>query len=406
MESARSNRTDRENVAGPGSFVAEAAYFHVPFCSHRCGYCNFSLVAGRDYLIGDYLKALAIELAGIPQRPVLRSVYLGGGTPTRLPPRSFAQLLELIEKHFSFHEDLEFTLEANPEDLPGPLVPLIRDSRINRVSLGIQSFDEQRIRQLDRRHSASQSFCAMDAVTDMKKRLSADLIFGLADDTREVWLADLQSAVAGGACHLSAYELTIEKGTVFWNRQNRNVGVRGDEDTLADLYELTIDELADNGLVHYEVSSFCRAGEESRHNQTYWRGDPWYGFGPSATSFSGTARETRIRSLNRYLKSVLDGKSPIEETQSLSLAERAIEEIVFGLRMLKGVNAGQWQVRHAGKSFSSRAAVLFDQLAESGLVIREGAWLRLTRRGLMLADLVCQQILDCRSVAEESNHLS
>jgi oxygen-independent coproporphyrinogen III oxidase len=405
MDAEHGNRTSDELTARPDSFVAEAAYFHVPFCSHRCGYCNFALVAGREYLVGDYLKALAIELAGVPGKPVLRTVYLGGGTPTRLPPREFGQLMELIEHHFAFHENTEFTIEANPEDIPGPLSPLIADSRINRVSLGIQSFDTGRIRSLDRRHSSTQSIRAMEAVLEMNKRLSADLIFGLAGDTEEIWSADLKTAVDGGVGHLSTYELTIEKGTAFWNRQNRNNELRGDEDALANLYELTIDQLASFGFTHYEVSSFCRDGEESRHNQTYWRGEPWYAFGPSATSYSGSARQTRIRSLSRYLKSVLAGKSPLEETQQLLPEDRAVEEIIFGLRMLKGVNMEQWRGRHASVLELQGTEGIPADLSERGLIQRDGEWLRLTRRGLLLADWVCQQILEKHLASTAAKHL-
>lgn len=372
----------------------KSVYFHVPFCRHRCGYCNFSLVAGRDYLVDDWLRAIKLELGRITPRMPVNTIYFGGGTPSRLKPRAMQRLLELVFRHFELEPGGEFTMEANPEDLPGELAKVIGDSPINRISLGVQSFDSARLRMLDREHSPQQVYDAIQSVQRIVDRFSVDLIFGVPGDDQRIWQHDLDEAVRCGAGHVSTYELTIEKGTAFWNRQYHGQTVLAQEGELADLYEQTIDVLVGTGFEHYEISSFAKPGERSRHNQVYWNGASYWAFGPGAASLVGSVRSTNYRSVSRYLREVLGGRSAVEESQNMSPAELAIEQIVFGLRKLEGIDLSLWN-RQTGFLLDDLVPkAVLDQLSSNGLLERSDRRIKLTRRGLMVGDSVCQQILN------------
>ncbi len=384
----------------PRARQPSALYIHVPFCRHRCGYCNFTLVANRDYLVPDYLRALQREMQQVDPPLPLETVYLGGGTPSRLSAGALASLLGLIDRYFPLHDDCEFTIEANPEDLPGRIGMVIESSRINRISLGVQSFQAGRLRLLDRDHTAGQIQRAIEFARRTVAGLSLDLIFGVPGDTAAIWKQDLENAIDSGAGHLSTYELTIEKGTRFWNRQQKRQVVRGTDDELADLYELTLATLGPAGLAQYEVSSFARPGQRSRHNQVYWSGDSWIGLGPGAAGLLNQTRYTNHRSVTRYLREVLAHRSAREESWPLSRAEWVLDQIVFGLRRLQGVDLRDWTTR---TGFSLSAIVqpgAIESLKQSGLLDRSTDTLKLTRAGLLHGDYVCQQLLNAALPAD------
>jgi oxygen-independent coproporphyrinogen-3 oxidase len=372
----------------------KSVYFHIPFCRHRCGYCNFTLVAGRDYLVDDFLAAIERELSQLTERPSVSTVYFGGGTPSRLPPPAMARMLELVERFFVLQPGAEFTLEANPEDLPGEIADLIAASPVNRISLGVQSFDPQRLRLLDRHHTASQIDRALDSVRSIVERFSVDLIFGLPGDEQGKWQRDLEQAIGSGAGHLSTYELTIEKGTEFWTRQRRTGSLLAADDRLADLYEQTIDCLVGAGFEHYEISSFARPGERSRHNQVYWNGDPYLAFGPGAASLVDHVRTTNHRSVTRYLREVLGNRPAAEESQPLTPFEMAQEQLVFGLRRVEGVDLNAWSNRNNLRLAQVVPANLLDRLVDEGLIVVGNNRIRFTHRGLMVGDHVCQSLLN------------
>ncbi len=372
----------------------ESVYFHIPFCRHRCGYCNFTLVAGRDYLVDDFLRAIEIELSRFSERMPVKTIYFGGGTPSRLKPRAMNRMLELVLQHFELKPGGEFTMEANPEDLPGDLADVIDASPINRISLGVQSFNPARLKFLDREHSPGQIHDAIESVQRIVDRYSIDLIFGAPDDDEVVWQNELNEAVRSGAEHLSTYELTIEKGTAFWNRQNRNETVLAQDNKLADLYEQTIETLVAAGFEHYEISSFAKTAGRSQHNQAYWNGDSYLAFGPGAASLVGSVRSTNHRSVSRYLREVLDGRNAIAESQQMSPAELAIEQIVFGLRRLEGIELVEWTSRTGFRIDDVVPVSVREKLVDNDLIEASDHRIKLTRRGLMLGDYVCQQILN------------
>ena len=384
--------------ANPGA-QPRSLYIHVPFCRHHCGYCNFTVISGRDHLVDDWLECVRQELGRFADLPTLETVYLGGGTPSRLSADHLQRLLDLVAGHFQLAPDAEITLEANPEDLPGELATVIEQGLVNRISLGVQSFQPARLRQLDRDHTPEQIERALDFVRETVPRFSLDLIFGLRDDSPSSWLDDLQRAIETSAGHVATYQLTMEKGTRFWNRQWHGDDPGTNEETAARLYLMALRRLTAAGLEHYEISAFARSGQRSRHNQVYWSGKPWIGIGPGAAGFEHGIRYTNHRSVYRYLQRIRQGQSPVAESVVVPAGEQALDGILFGLRQIEGVNLEHWQDQHGIPLDEVIGPGELEWLQTHRLATLEGNCLRLTRSGLLVADSVCQRLLASSPVA-------
>ena len=340
-----------------------------------------------------YLLALERELASVVSEPCsVDTIYLGGGTPSHLGAKSLVKLLSLVQQTFALTEQGEFTMEVNPEDLPGEIESTLRDSLVNRISLGIQSFDEAKLRSLDRLHSRDQIMDAVSSACDLAEHVSFDLIFAAPVDSLKQWQQDLQQAIALPCDHLSTYELTIEKGTAFFNEQLHQRLEKPEDAQCAEYYEQTISTLAGAGFEHYEVSSFARPGGRSRHNQVYWSGASYWAFGPGASSYVDGVRRTNHHSVATYLKRMLAGESPIAELERLSMEERAMDRLVFGLRRLEGIDTGVFQEQTGCALEDLVEPQTWQTLLEQNLLTREGAFLKLTKRGLMVSDAISQTL--------------
>jgi oxygen-independent coproporphyrinogen-3 oxidase len=364
-------------------------YVHVPFCSAKCRYCDFySLNAPR--LIPTYLNALSREAAVYaPTWPEsFDSLYIGGGTPTRL---SNAQLQNLFESLsiFAFDSDIEITVEANPEDITDEKIQALKSQGVNRISLGVQSLDDRELAFLGRRHTAQQ---ALDSVKIIKsaglEKIGLDLIYGLPGQTATAWQRTLEQTVAFKPDHLSCYMLTIETGTAM-HRDFETGKVTGlDEETARELFFLTSRFLSDHGYDHYEVSNFARGKENrSRHNSKYWFGADYLGLGPAAHSFRNKKRWWNVRSIRRWAERLADGKSPVHGREQLTAEQRRIEAIFLGLRTRQGIH----QDTLAG---SKEAQTLVDQWREAGLAISDGNRIVLTLDGLVVSDALAQSLTD------------
>ena len=379
--------------------TTESAYFHIPFCRHRCGYCNFSVVAGRDHLIDNFLQAIETELQSVSDRPILQTIYLGGGTPSRLPASALSRLLELIERHFEFARGGEFTMEVNPEDLPGEIAKVIAASQINRISMGIQSFDESKLRSLDRDHSAAQIDLAIECLPSIVDRFSVDLIFAAPHDSETIWAQDLQKAIDSQAGHVSTYELTYEKGTSFWNRLQAGELCEAEQERTASYYEATIETLSKSGFQHYEISSFAKPGQRSRHNQIYWSGKNYFAFGPGAAGLIDGQRFTNHRSVSTYLDRVLKGESPVQESEQMSPRDLAVEQLVFGLRMIEGLEPELFLTRSGFSIAELVPQKTLQSLQEHGLLVSDEKQFRLSEKGRLMGDWVCSKLLDETNIA-------
>jgi oxygen-independent coproporphyrinogen-3 oxidase len=368
---------------------ARSAYIHVPFCRHRCAYCNFTVVAGRSDLESAYLDALEMEMRGLDGPRAVDTVFVGGGTPTELSYAGLERLCELIDVWFPRDETLgEATFEANPEGLDEQRVAILAAHGINRLSLGVQSFSNAKLQSLDRQHSPSQIYHALNLARPHMDSVSIDLIFAAPNESLDLWRSDLEAAIECRTEHISTYGLTVEQGTLFWNRRNKGQLVEVEDGIQGTMYEAAIDRLTQAGFEHYEVSNFAQPGHRCRHNETYWAGEEYYAVGPGASRFIEGRRETNHRSTTTYIRRVTSGASPVAECDSISDEERARERMVFGLRRLDGVHVASFD-RDNPLSMKQIGGDALDRFVEARLLeISSDGFLRLTRKGLLVSDSI------------------
>jgi oxygen-independent coproporphyrinogen-3 oxidase len=387
-------RIDRQPHARP-----RAAYVHVPFCRHRCGYCNFTLVAGRDDLIEAYLDALAVELSALGAPREVDTIFLGGGTPTHLSPPQLRRLLDLVRRWFPTAAGHEFSVEANPRDLDeaetmgAERLHVLTTGGVTRVSLGAQSFEPAKLRLLERDHDAATIRRAAEAVRRRGLQVSLDLIFGTPGETNEAWQRDLDAAVELGPDHLSTYGLTFEKGTAFWTRRNRGELQSLDEERERALYLATIDRLTATGFEHYEVSNFARPGRRCRHNEVYWAARGYYAAGPGAARYVEGRRESNHRSTTTWLAKIRQGQSPVDEAETLSPEHRAREALVLGLRQLVDGIEPRSFAEEFGYDPRTLGGDELTRLIATGMIDDRDGRLRLTREGLLIADWIWGRLL-------------
>lgn len=369
-----------------------AAYLHVPFCAHRCGYCNFTLVAGRDDLIDGYLQALERELAALEGPHEVDTLFFGGGTPTQLRGASLARLLELTKRAFPLAAGHEFSVEANPADLDDEMLGTLAAAGVNRISLGGQSFDSAKLKALERDHTPEVLARALELSRKYVPAVSQDLIFGVPGETLHVWEQDLVLAVGAKGQHISTYGLTFERGTSFWTRLSHGELKRADEELERSMYLAAIDTLTAAGFEHYEISNFAYSGFRCRHNEVYWAGESYFAAGPGAARYVNGIREMNHRSTTTYIKRMLAGESPVAEREQLEPEDRAREMLVFGLRRIRGVDQSEFAAK-TGYTIDELIAQPLERYLKMGLFHCVGSWLRLTREGLLVSDSIWPDFL-------------
>jgi oxygen-independent coproporphyrinogen-3 oxidase len=363
-------------------------YLHIPFCLTRCSYCSFYSQTDVS-LVPDFIGALEkeMEMAAAGFSSLFDTVYIGGGTPSVLSPRQIERILAAIEKTFSLRRGTEFTLEANPGDLDLSLLRSLKNLGIHRLNLGVQSFDPHTLNFLGRRHTVEEAVKSMDAAREAGfDCIGLDLIYGVPGQPLDSWRDTLIRALTFYPEHLSCYELTLEDDTPLEESCRRgNVPLPG-EDELLQFFLNTSEMLEDCGYLHYEVSNFARGSKYvSRHNQKYWDHTPYLGLGPSAHSFSGSARWWNIRSLPGYLEALQSGKLPIEGKEILTREQLRMETWFLALRTRKGLYIEDFRSQY-GEDFLSRNSEILKTMQEQGHLVLEDGHLRPTRTGLALAD--------------------
>lgn len=308
---------------------------HIPFCQRRCSYCDFSIAVRRRVPAREYVDAIRRELDAPGLTGPLETVYFGGGTPSLVPPGAIADLLDLVPAR---EPDAEITLEANPEDVNRHAALAWRTAGVNRVSLGVQSFDEGVLRWMHRVHDADRARAAVATLRSAGfDNISLDLIFGVPASLARDWSRDLDQAIALEPEHLSLYGLTVEPRTPLERWIARGAASAPTEERYADDYVAAHERLRGAGYVFYEVSNAAREGRHSRHNSAYWTGHPYTGVGPAAHSFDGRTRRWNIAAWEAYRRAVESGQSPIESEEVLTAAQREIERLYLGLRTSEGV---------------------------------------------------------------------
>src|SRR3954452_16858342 len=370
-----------------------ALYVHWPFCVSKCPYCDFNSHVRasidqdvwRDALLAD----IAHEARLLPGRQ-LTSIFFGGGTPSLMDPATVDSIIVAAASHWKPASDIEITLEANPNSVEAERFADLAHAGVNRLSLGLQSFDEEALRFLGRAHSARDGFRALETAQRCFRRVSFDLIYALPTDTETSWSAILAQALSLGTRHLSLYQLTIEPGTRFATMVAKDQFQPLGSDAAAALYELTDAMTSQARMPAYEISNYARSGQESRHNLTYWRYGDYAGAGPGAHGRRLGMRTTRHRKPETLLSSIARNGHGIAEEAPLSRLEGADEALVMGLRLREGIDAGAIAERFELASIVDWERV--ERLVASGHVQREGDRIRLTAAGRLLLDHILGEI--------------
>lgn len=369
-------------------------YMHIPFCKTRCIYCDFYSTT-QSRLQTPYVEALCKELdmrREYLQGEPVETIYLGGGTPSQLSQENFEQIFATLQRVYDLEHCREITLEANPDDLTPEYLKGLSTLPFNRISMGIQTFDDATLKLLKRRHNASQ---AIQAVENCRRygfsNISIDLIYGLPGENAERWEKDLNQAISLDVEHISAYHLIYEEGTPIYNMLQKHRIEEVDEESSVHFFSTLMDKLKAAGYEHYEISNFCRPGMYSRHNTSYWQGVKYLGCGPSAHSFDGRSREWNCSSLKDYMAGIESG-SRLYEAEKRDINTCYNEFIITSIRTQWGIPLEKLQSEF-GKELADYCMNLALPYLESGkLEIREDA-MRLTRDGIFISDSIMSDLL-------------
>ena len=369
-------------------------YLHIPFCKTRCIYCDFYSTT-RSELITRYIHALCNELEMRKEylkEEKIETVYFGGGTPSQLGEEDFQQIFKAIQKHYGLEDCREIPLEANPDDMTPEYVASLRSLPFNRVSMGVQSFKEEDLRLLNRRHNREQAVRAVELCKENGlSNISIDLIYGLPGQTVKEWEANLDTTIRLDIPHISAYHLIYEEGTALYKLKEAGKISPVEEEISVALFTSLIERLTANGYQQYEISNFARPGMLSRHNSSYWTGRKYLGIGPSAHSYNGISRQWNISSLPAYLRGI-DSGSPDIELEELDLNTRYNDFIITGLRTMWGVSLVEIQ-RQFGKEKLAYCQKQAAPYLKQGLLIQKGETLLLSREGIFISDGIMSDLL-------------
>ena len=361
-------------------------YIHIPFCHSRCPYCDFAFVVGKNHLAKRYTDAVIVEMQNriqfLETPPVFNTLYFGGGTPSAIPPGQLDRIMTSAKNAIA--SDAEITAEANPNDHKH--FDKLYEHGINRLSLGVQAFTDRALKALGRFHTASDATAAFQAARDVGfKNISIDLMYGAPEQTLEEWATSIQRAIDLYPEHISVYGLTIEPRTNFARRFQKGQLKVPPETDQAEMYMSAIDQLEAAGYAHYEISNFARPGFASRHNLNYWHDRPYLGVGLSAHSYLDNRRSWNVRDLATYMQRIEATGFAVEKVEQLTPTQHLLERIMLGLRQRRGLRVDFLSHPKIHKQYIA--------MANQHLLERTDNRVRLTRRGLLLADLVCSELV-------------
>lgn len=369
-------------------------YIHIPFCKQACHYCDFhfsTVLKSKDEVVAAIIRETELQKDYLKGQDVA-TLYFGGGTPSLLSWHDLDKILNTVGKHFRLSDRAEVTLEANPDDLTPEKLGQLRKLGINRLSIGIQTFNDEYLQYLNRAHDASMAIsCIENARKAQFENISIDLIYGIKDDTHEVLTHDLKTAVSLTPEHISAYCLTIEPKTAFGNWLKKKRITQVSEDFAAEEFELLLSTLEANGYEQYEISNFAKPPFYSQHNSSYWRHIPYLGLGPSAHSFNGHSRQFNLGQNAAYVKSISNGVVPCQ-IETLSAKNLANELIMTGLRTKWGCDLSHIRLKY-GFDLNALFASLLQAYTRRGLMYVENDTLLLTKKGKLLADEISENLM-------------
>ncbi len=368
-------------------------YIHIPFCKKKCAYCDFPSYAGRDEFIPEYLEALKFELEyyySLYKRPAVRTLYMGGGTPTLLSDEQLSNLFTTIKNDFEIENEAEMTIEANPGTVTREKLGILIGTGVNRLSLGAQTFNNSFLKKIGRIHNEHEINDAFNMAREAGfKNINIDLIFALPGESLKDWQRSLEKAVKLKPEHISTYNLQLEEGTPLHAEKLKGGQNLPDEETELEMYKYAIKYLGDNGYTHYEISNFAKPGFECKHNKIYWTLQNYIGVGAGAHSFIDNVRTANAPSLEKYLtKDMAAIKAEHHNTKKESMQEM----IFLGLRLIKGFDLGDFTNRF-GISMREIYKKELAELIDEGLIELNGKNIRLTENGLFLANEVFKRFL-------------
>ena len=368
-------------------------YIHIPFCRSRCTYCGFYSTTGLD-LRQRYVDAVCRELS--IRGTEVCTIYLGGGTPSQLTIQQLRQIFDALYIYNKVEKDTEVTIEVNPDDITEEYAKALTTLPVNRISMGIQTFDDQRLHFLRRRHTSDQ---AVNAVKTLRhagfQNISIDLMYGFPDETLEEWMSDLSQAIALNVEHISTYCLMIEEDTPLYRQFQQGHIVEPDEELERQMYEVLIDQLQAAGYEHYEISNFARTGYRSRHNSSYWTGIPYIGIGAAAHSYDLKSRSWNVANIYQYIEGMERGERVYEE-EVLDDDTRYNDTITVALRTKEGINLSQLTKEYHDYLIKNARRYIDDgllELKDVGDSSSHTPHLRLTRRGLFVSDMVMSDLM-------------
>lgn len=369
-------------------------YLHIPFCKRRCIYCDFfSTTHGEKKT--RYISALCQELEQRKEytgNEPIETIYFGGGTPSQLSQKDFTEIFAHIYKVYPITPDAEISLEANPDDLTPEYISMLRTLPFNRLSMGIQTFHEDTLKLLQRRHTAGQAIRAYKECRNAGfQNISIDLMYGLPGETLASWEKDLKQAIELHPEHISAYHLIYEENTALWKLREQHKVEEADEDLSVSLFSTLIDRLTEAGYDHYEISNFCLPGLHSRHNSSYWTGKTYLGCGPSAHSYNGISRQWNIASLDEYITGI-QNETPVFETEELDLYTRYNDFVITTIRTQWGMSLTKLRDEFGEKLYSYCLRMARPHLEQGTLEIVNQT-LKLTRQGIFISDGIMSDML-------------
>ena len=368
-----------------------SAYVHIPFCTQICYYCDFSKVFIKNQPVDSYLEHLIEEYDSYDIKN-LRTLYIGGGTPTALSAPQLAFLLEKLTDKLDLSYLEELTIEANPGGLDQEKIAVLKDSPVNRVSLGVQTFNDRMLKQIGRSHSEKDIY---ENIVNLKKagfdNISIDLIYALPKQTMEDVKTNVAKAIALDIPHMSLYSLILENHTVFMNRMRRGKLPLPKEDLEAEMFDYIIAELEKAGFEHYEISNFSKPSFESRHNLMYWDNAEYYGIGAGASGYVNGVRYKNHGPIRHYLQAVEAGNARVQE-EMLTLKEKMEEEMFLGLRKKSGVSKKRFEEKF-GISFEDQYGAVVSELTQQGLLVPDRDIVRMTKQGFFLGDTVAEKFI-------------
>ncbi len=389
-------------LEGTDADADAAIYVHWPFCAKKCPYCDFNSHVREQVDQKAWQQAMLREIetfaANFPNLKAA-SIFFGGGTPSLMPPDTTAAIIDAVQRFWTPEHPIEITLEANPSSVEAARFSEYAAAGVNRVSIGVQSFKDMSLKFLGRLHSAAEAEQAIKVARDNFSRVSFDLIYALPQQSLEDWRTELRHALEFSPSHLSLYQLTIEEGTAFYHQFQRGKFTLPGEDDAAALFELTQEMTAEAGLPAYEVSNHARPSEQSRHNLAYWQGRPYVGIGPGAHGRLPSDRKgaaiahQQVRRPEDWLNAVAASGVGLLDVETIEPEERAIEAIMMGLRLAKGVSRVDFENQFARKLDSMLDARSTTELRASGYVFDEAGHVGLTPKGAPLLNFILKKLL-------------